>query len=204
MKSWETPATKKIIEKTMETLNKKGVTTYFVENRKEAKNKVFEILPKNAEVMDMTSVTLEKTGIAKEIQESGRYKSVRNKLNSMNKDIDGREMQRIGAAPEYVVGSVHAVTEEGDILIASATGSQLPAYAYGSGHVIWVVGVQKIVRDVDQAMKRIHEHSLPLESERARKAYGVPGSAVNKLLIIHNEAQQGRITIIFVNEVLGF
>ncbi len=204
MKNWGKLATKKIVEKTMEALNKKGVTTYFVENRKEAKDKLFEILPRNAEVMDMTSVTLEKTGIAKEIQESGRYKPVRNKLNSMNKDIDGREMQRIGAAPEYVVGSVHAVTEEGDILIASATGSQLPAYAYGSGHVIWVVGVQKVVKNVEQAMKRIHEHSLPLESERARKAYGVPGSAVNKLLMIHNEAQQGRITIIFVNEVLGF
>ncbi len=204
MKNWGKLANKRIIEKTIDALNKKGVITYFVENGKEAKDKVFEILPRNAEVMDMTSVTLEKTGIAKEIQESGRYKSVRNKLSSMDKKTQEREMQRIGIAPEWVIGSVHAVTEEGDILIASASGSQLPAYAYGAGHVIWVVGTHKIVKDINQAMKRVHGYSLPLESERARKAYGVPGSAVNKILIIHNEIQLGRITMIFVNEVLGF
>ncbi len=99
---------------------------------------------------------------------------------------------------------MHAVTEDGKVLIASNSGSQLPAYAYGSGHVIWVVGAQKIVKNLDEGIKRIYEHSLPLESERARKAYGVPGSAVNKLLIINKEIIPGRITMILTKEKLGF
>lgn len=113
-------------------------------------------------------------------------------------------MQRLGATPEWVLGSVHAVTETGEALIASNTGSQLPAYAFGVGKVIWVVGTQKIVKDREEGLGRIYEHSLPLESERAKKAYGVPGSAVNKILIVNREVQPGRITMILVNERLGF
>ena len=122
----------------------------------------------------------------------------------MNRKNQGREMQKLGAAPEWAIGSVHAVTENGEVLIASASGSQLPAYAYGSSNVIFVVGAQKIVKNVDEGIKRIYEYCLPLESERARIAYGVPGSSVNKILIINKEFQEKRINLIFVNEVLGF
>src|SRR3989344_5373566 len=121
------------------------------------------ILPKNAEVMDMSSTTLEKIGIVKEIQ-SNRYSSVRNKLNSMNRENQSKEMQRLGAIPEWAVGSAHAVTENGEVLIASASGSQLPAYAYGSSNVIFVVGAQKIVKNIDEGIKRIYEYCLDLES----------------------------------------
>ena len=152
----------------------------------------------------MTSVTLEQTGIAKEINESGNYNAVRNKLYSMDKKTYGKRIQKLGAAPEWAVGSVHAVTQDGKIVVASATGSQLPAYSYGSLNVILVVGTQKIVGNIDEAFKRIYEYTLPLESERARKAYGVPGSAVNKMLIINKEMQENRINVIFVGEALGF
>ena len=123
---------------------------------------------------------------------------------SMDRKTQGREMQKIGATPDWTIGSVHAVTEEGQVLIASNTGSQLPAYAYGSSHVIWVVGTQKIVKNIDQGIKRVYEHSLPLESERAKKAYGVPGSFVSKILIVNKEISPGRVVIIFINEKLGF
>jgi hypothetical protein len=113
-------------------------------------------------------------------------------------------MRQTGAAPDWAIGSVHAVTEEGQIVVASATGSQMPAYLYGAGHVVWVVGIQKIVPDLNAAIQRVYDHVLPLESDRARKAYGVPGSAVNKLLVINKEVQPSRATLIFVNEVLGF
>ena len=175
-----------------------------VQTKEDAKRKVLELLPDGAEVFTMASVTLEQTGIAGEIQESGRYKSVRNELNKMDRKTQGREMQKLGAAPDWTIGSVHAVTEDGHVLVASNTGSQIPAYAFASGHVIWVIGVQKIVKDLDMGMRRIYEHTLPLESERAKKAYGVPGSAVNKLLIVNKEVTLGRITLIAVNEVLGY
>ena len=122
----------------------------------------------------------------------------------MDRNTQGLEMQRLGAAPEFVIGSVHAVTQDGKVMIASNSGSQLPAHAYGSSNVIWVVGIQKIVKNIDEGFKRIYEHSLPLESERARKAYNMPGSFVSKILIINKEIKPGRITIIFVPEILGF
>lgn len=121
----------------------------------------------------------------------------------MDRKTQGSLMQKMGAGPDWAIGSVHAVTEDGHVLIASATGSQLPAYAYGSSHVVWVVGAQKIVRDSDEGMRRIYEHCLPLEDARARKVYGI-GSGVNKVLTINKEVQAGRITMVIVKEKLGF
>jgi hypothetical protein len=154
--------------------------------------------------MNMTSVTVEQIGLKDKLLDAGKFNAVRNKFATMNHETDHLEMQKLGAAPEYVVGSVHAITEDGHVLIASQTGSQLAAYVYGSSHVIWLVGAQKIVENVDQGIKRIYDYTLPLESERAQKAYGVSGSAVNKLLIINKEIKPGRINLILINQVIGF
>ena len=162
------------------------------------------MLFRSVEVMTMTSVTLDTIGVPQEIQSSKKYNFVREKLMSMDRKTQSVEMQKLGAAPEWAIGSVHAITEDGHAMIASNTGSQLPAYAYASPHVIWVVGAQKIVTNVDEGMKRIYDYVLPLESERAHKAYGVPASAVNKLLVVHKEVIPNRITVILVKEVLGF
>ena len=121
----------------------------------------------------------------------------------MDRGKEGTEMQKIGAAPEWAIGSVHAITEDGHVLVASNTGSQLPAYVYGAGHVVWVVGAQKIVKDTTEGIQRIYEYCFPLENERLMKAYGVP-SGVSKLLIINKEKIPERLTAIFVKEKLGF
>ncbi|MBI4440269.1 LUD domain-containing protein [Candidatus Woesearchaeota archaeon] len=201
---WEKLADEKSIKTAIAALKENGIEALFAETSDDAKKKVIGILPKGADVMDMTSMTLEAASITKEIKDSGKYNSIKAKLMSMDRKTQGSEMQKLGAAPDWVVGSVHAVTEDGHVLIASASGSQLPAYAYGASHVIWVAGTHKIVKNVDEGIKRIYEHSLPMESERAKLAYGVPGSAVNKLLIFNKEFQPGRVTLILVNEVLGF
>ncbi len=195
-------ADKEIVDKTIQALKNNGFEAEFVESGELAKQRVLELIPEGAEVMTMTSITAETIGLPKEINESGRYTSVRNKLNSENTPPE--EKKKLGAAPEWVIGSVHTITEDGNVLIASNTGSQLSAYAYGANHVIWIVGGQKLVKDRDEGIKRIYEHSLPLESERAHKAYGVPASAVNKILIVDKEVAKGRIHIIIINEVLGF
>ena len=156
MKDWSALATDEIITKTIESLKASGINAIVVENGEEAKKKVFEMIPQNREVMSMSSLTIDALGISKEIQESGKYNSVKNELSKMNRKTQGLEMQRLGTAPEYAVGSVHAVTEDGKIIIASNTGSQLPSYAYGASHVIWVVGTQIIVANLDEAMKRIY------------------------------------------------
>lgn len=190
------------IKKAVSSLKANGIEALVVENSKEAKKKVLELIPKGSEVMTMTSVTLDAIGVTQEIN-SENYNSVRKKLASMDRNKHGSEMKKLGAVPDYVVGSVHAITEDGKVLVASASGSQLPAYAYGSSKVIWVAGTQKIVRNIEEGIKRIYEYTLPLEDERARKAYGV-GSGVNKLLIINKETVPGRITLILVKEKLGF
>lgn len=193
------------LETTMKALEANGIHAFDVDTAEEAKKEVLAMLPKGAEVFTMTSVTLDEAGIAKVINESGNYNSVRNKLNAMDRNTQKREMTKLGAAPDYVVGSVHAITQDGKVLIASNTGSQLAAYVYGAGHVIWVVGAQKIVKNVDEGMKRIYDYVLPLESVRLNKAYNLTtGSNVSKLLIINKEVIPDRITIIFVRQKLGF
>ncbi|MDO8660134.1 MAG: LUD domain-containing protein, partial [Candidatus Parcubacteria bacterium] len=144
MSNWDTLATDESIQKAIDALKMNGINAMIVENGVKAKEKVLELLPLDAEVMNMTSVTLETIGITKEINESGKFNSIRNKLAKMDRKTQRLEMNRLGAAHEYTVGSVHAVTEDGKVIIASQTGSQLPAYVYASSHVIWVVGTQKI------------------------------------------------------------
>lgn len=205
MISFDKLANSETIEKTAKALNSNGIETIVVENGIDAKKKAEEILPEGAEIMTMTSVTLDTIGLSEEInKKDGKYKPVRDALYAMDKKTQAREMKRLGSAPEYVTGSIHAITEDGHILIASSTGSQLAAYVYGSANVLFVAGTQKIVRNVEEGIKRIYDYVLPLESERARKAYGVPGSSVNKILIINKETQTGRIKIILVKEKLGF
>ncbi len=204
MGKWEKLADEKRVDNTVESLRSNGLEVFVVDNGEEARKKVLELLPLGAEVMTATSITIDTIGVSREILESGKYDSVRNKLDSMDRKTQGAEMKKLGATPQYILGSVHAVTEDGKVLVASASGSQLPAYSYGSNKVIWVVGTQKIVKNMEECMKRIYEHSLPLESERARKVYGIAGSSVNKLFILNKESQPGRITMILVKERLGF
>jgi L-lactate utilization protein LutC len=169
-----------------------------------AKDAVLAALPKGAEVFTVTSRTLDDTGIRAAINESGDYDAIQPKLNAMMGDATKKaEQRRLGSAPEYVVGSVHALTQDGRALIASATGSQLPSYAYGAGNVIWVVGAHKIVKDMHEAFERLEQHVFPLEDERAQQAYGTH-SSINKVLTVNKEANPERIRIIIVKETLGF
>lgn len=202
-KQWDNLANEQTINNTINSLKVNGIEAMVVENGQKAKEKVLEMIPKGAEVMNMSSVTLDTLGLDKEINESGNFEAVKAKLVKMDRKTQSVEMQKLGAAPVWTIGSVHAVTEDGKLLIASNSGSQLGVYAYASTHVIWVVGTQKIVKNVDEGIKRIYEYVLPMESERAKKAYGV-GSNMSKLLIINKEIVPGRLTIIFVKEKLGF
>jgi LUD domain len=206
--NWNAVSEKATIARSIAALKENGIDAELVSSAIEAKARVLEIIPSGAEVMTMSSRTLEETGIADAINGSGKYDSVKNKLNAMDRAKHNREMQRMGAAPEWTVSSAHAVTEDGHILIASMTGSQMAGEAGGSDHVIYVVGANKLVKNIDEGMKRIKEHVLPLESERVKVAYGLPGSKMNKVLIVNGEKlawpSPVRSQVIFVNQKLGF
>lgn len=201
---WNTIPDQSVIDATVEALKANGITAIVVDTGAQAKEEALKLIPEGASVMTNTSVTSDTIGLADAINTSGKYEAVMTKLYSMDPKTQKREQKVLGASPEYAIGSVHAVTQDGKVLIASNTGSQLPGYAYGSDTVIWVVGAQKIVKDLDSAFKRVEEHTLPLESERAKKAYGVEGSNISKVLIVNKEVTPGRITMILIKEVLGY
>ncbi|HNM37906.1 MAG TPA: LUD domain-containing protein, partial [Anaerolineales bacterium] len=133
---------------------------------------------------------------------SGRYKAVRPRVLALDRKTQADEIRKLRTIPDYIVGSVHAITEAGEVLTASGTGSQISSYAYGAGKVIWVVGTQKIVSDLNEGFRRIKEYSHPLEDARMQEAYGV-NSSLNKILVLSRD-MPGRITIVLVKEELGF
>lgn len=197
------PATPEQLQRASAHLKEHGIGAEIVADGAAALRTVLSMIPEGSEVFAATSETLAKIGLVKEIEDSEKFVSIRKRMMALDRSTETRELRRLEQAPPYVVGSVHAVTEEGDLLIASMTGSQLGAYAHGAGKVIWVAGAQKVVPTIEVGMSRLREYAYPLEDARALKAYGV-NSGLNKILIISREVQPGRATVVLVQEALGF
>ena len=191
------------IEQAISALKTNGINAEVVNTGREAKEKVLSLLPDGARVLTSTSVTLETLGIKDEIDNSDRVVSVRKEYMALDHAKDGAKIRHLRSTPEIVIGSVHAVTKNGEVLIASNTGSQIASYVYGADKAIWVVGVQKIVENLEEGQNRIYDYVVPLEDERLRKLFG-KGTSLNKLLIFNKETIKDRVTLIFVKEKLGF
>lgn len=196
-------ASEEQIAKTVQALEAHGIRAVVFETGDEARSYVLDLIPSGAEVYNSPSRTLELIGLAEDIEHPTRFQSVRVRLHSLDPITQRHEMRRLGASPDVLVGSVHAITEQGEVLIASAVGSQLGPAASGAGAVIWVVGTQKLVNTLEDGFRRIREYSYHLENERALQVYG-QATAINKLLIVNGEAYPGRITIVLVKQQLGF
>jgi len=200
---WGTRADDIRVKRTMAALKANGITVLRAPDAAAAKRIVLDLIPDASPVHQGASQTLDVLGITYEIEKSGRYAALRPRIWSMDRETEAHEIRRLGAAPDVMLGSVHAVTETGSLLAASMSGSQLGPYASGAGRAIFVVGTQKIVPDLEEGLLRINEYAYRLEDARAQAAYGVR-SAVNKVLIINREITPGRITVVLVDEVLGF
>jgi hypothetical protein len=196
------PADRATLERVAEALAANGFKAQVAATTAEARELVLELIPEGAEVHGGLSETLKALGVSQELEESGRYDSIRAKLNQLDRDTQFREMRKLAGAPDYMIGSAAAVTEDGHILVGSGSGSQLGAYAYAAGEVIIVVGHQKIVRSIEEGLRRLKEYSLPREWERMQ-GIGYPGTRLSKILILNYEAMN-RITVILVDETLGF
>jgi len=196
-------ASEEQIAKTVQALSAHGIRAVVFETGEEARSYVLDLIPSGAEVYNSPSRTLDLIGLTEDIAHPTHFQSVRAQLLALAHVTQRNEMRKLGASPDVLVGSVHAITEQGQIMIASAVGSQLGPAASGAGMVIWVVGTQKLVHTLEDGFRRIREHSLPLESERTQRVYS-QASAINKLLIVSGEAHPGRITIVLVKQNLGF
>jgi hypothetical protein len=199
---FERPADRPRLERTAEALRARGFAVEIADSASHARSLVLAAIPEGSEVHSALSETMRGLGITREIDESGRYDSVRVRLAEMDRETQGREMRKLGAAPDYIVGSAHAITDDGIILVGSGTGSQLGAYAYAAGKAILVVGHQKLVSDLQEARRRLVEYSLPREFVRMQ-GLGYPGSRIGKTLTLETDST-GRITVILVPARLGF
>ena len=183
-------------------LEEHGFSVEVVDELDAARSAVLARIPDGSSVMTSTSVTLQEAGIADAINDGGPYQSARNKILALDFGTQAQEMKAIGVQPDYVLGSVHAVTRDGTLVIASASGSQLASYAWGATSVIFVIGAQKLVPTLEAAHERIYQHSLKLEDARAQAAYG-QHSYVGKVLEIHQDLP-GRIHIVLIRQPVGF
>ena len=192
-----------VLQATVVALEEHGFSVEVVDDLDAAREAVLARIPEGSSVMTNTSVTLAEAGIADAVNGGGgRWESARNKMLALDFATQAQQMKGIGGQPDYALGSVHAVTRDGTLVIASASGSQLASYAWGATNVIFAVGAQKLVSTSAAARERIYRHSLPLEDARAQAAYG-QHSQVGKILEIHQELP-GRIHVVLIRQPVGY
>ena len=201
--SFAEPAPAPRLERAAAALTAHGFTVEILDDAAAARIRIKDLIPEGASVFTGASETLRLSGIDADINTSGRYDAIRTRGQTMDRATQLQEIWQVMSTPDVIVGSVHAVTETGSLVIASASGSQLPGYAGGAWHRIWIVGAQKVVPDLTAALRRVEEHCLPLESARAQAAYGQP-SAINRLLVLNAEFEPGRGTVLLLREAIGF
>jgi len=197
------PAPAQRLERAAAALTANNFAVEILDDAAAARTRIKDLIPEGASVFTGASETLRLSGIDEDINSSGRYDAVRPRGLAMDRATQLGEIWRLMSTPDVIVGSVHAVTETGCLVIASASGSQLPGYAGGAVRAIWIVGAQKVVPDLSTALRRVEDHCLPLESARAQVAYGQP-SAINRLLILNAEPHPGRGTVLLLREAIGF
>jgi len=191
------------VSETIAVLGGRGISAELVPDRASALDAVVRKIPEGSEVVTGASKSLEEIGFI-DLLKSGSHGWVNLKEKILSEKDHTRlmELARWATATQFFLGSVQAVARTGEVVVASATGMQAAAYAFSAGNVIWVVGTQKIVPNLEDAMRRVREHCLPLEDARI-KSEGFPGSYLGKLLVVERE-RPGRISVVFVNESLGF
>jgi hypothetical protein len=197
------PAPAQRLERAAAALTAHGFTVEILDDAATARNRIKDLIPEGASVFTGASETLRLSGIDADINTSGRYQAIRPQILAMDRAGQKDKIWRLMSTPDVIVGSVHAVTETGSLVAASGTGSQLPGYAGGAARAIWIAGAQKVVPDLPAALRRVEDHCLPLENERAMKVYGSP-SAINRLLILNAELEPGRGTVLLLREAIGF
>jgi len=186
-----------------ESLTKNGFEVRVVDSPADARISVEKILPLDKTIFTASSETLRLTGLDQLINGPDRkYMSVRHELAKMDMNTQFRQMLKIGAVPDVVVGSVHAVTESGTVIVGSGSGNQIAPYVTGAEKVYWVVGSQKIAKDVETGLRRLEQYSYPLEGVRMHEVRN-KGSSIRKILIVYGDTP-GRTSIVLVRQPIGF
>ncbi|MEU5343858.1 nuclear transport factor 2 family protein [Streptomyces sp. NPDC020766] len=201
--SFADPASAERLERAAAALRAGGFAAEILDDAAAARSRVKDLIPEGTSVLTGASETLRLSGIDEDINAGGRYDAIRPRVLAIDRATGADEIRRLVTGPDFVVNSVAAVTETGSLVLASGSGSQLPANAGGAANAVWIVGAQKVVPDLGTALRRVEEHALPLENARAQAVYGMP-SAVNRLLILNAETRPGRGTVLLLREAIGY
>jgi hypothetical protein len=196
------PASDERIDRLAGTLESHNIEAIVVATGAEARDRVLAMIPIGAEVHWGTSATLDAIGVTEALLADGRYDPVRPRYQAMDRATQGREIRKVMAAPDFMLASAQAITDDGELVIASYSASQIGPIALSAGRVILVVGSQKVVADLDEGIRRAREHVLPFESARLQERIGVP-SRLAKLLVVYEEPRPGRVTVVLVREPVG-
>ena len=195
------PASEATLEALAERMRARNFDVLIVDDGAAAKAEVLSLVPEGSQVHTGKSKTLEDIGIFQEFMENEKYDFIRRRTLKMDRKTQLDEMRKAGAAPDIMVNSAHAVTEAGQIVMTSATGSQIGPIAYGAGKLILVIGSQKVVPDLNTALRRIEDYVIPYEEDRLNVAHGV--AKMNRTLILEGDHTPGRTTIILVRTPIG-
>jgi hypothetical protein len=201
---WNTIPGQSAIDRTMAGLRARNFNPVLVGNRGEALGKLQQAIPAGTEVMTGSSTTLIEIGLI-DLLKSGKHpwRAWKDRILTEKDQAKQADLRRASTTAEYFIGSVQAITETGQVLGVDASGSRQGGYVFGAKHVLWVVGVNKIVSDLDMAFRRLHEHVVPLEDARMKKT-GAPGTYIGKMVVYEREGIPDRISTILIREILGY
>ena len=205
-KTFDVLVSKEVIEQTKASLTEKGFLPIFVETGAEALAKIKELIPAGVSVMNGSSRTLEEIGFVDYLKgDTHGWNNLHQNILEEKDPTKQAVLRKHAVLSDYFLNSAHALTQNGELVIASASGSQLPHLTFTSGNIIFVIGAQKIIENLDEALVRINDYVFPLENARMKEV-GMGGSNLSKILILKNEpAFMGRkVHVILVNEKLGF
>jgi len=200
--TYTAPASTDELDALAERLRERNFEALIVGTAAEARQAVLDRIPDGVTIHSGKSKTLDDLGISQVLMDSDRYDFVRKRLYKMDRQTQSREIRQLGSAPDLMLGSVNAITKDGQLVASSATGSQLGPFASGAGRLILVVGSQKIVKDLDEALARIRDYVQPYEDQRLREQAGI-GTILARILILERDFRPGRTTIVLVREPVG-
>ena len=202
VQEFTTPASEQTLEALAERLRQRNLTAVLVDDAAAARDEVLARLPAGAEVGSAKLKTLDDIGVFEAVHGAGGYDAIRNRYMKMDRETEGDAIRKLMASPDFELGSVHAVTTDGVLVVASASSSQLGPYASGAGKLILVVGSQKVVPDLETALRRIRDHVLPYEDDLVMSRMGVH-TILAKVLLIEREWDATRTTVMLVREPVG-
>jgi hypothetical protein len=202
-KKWSVAPSEQDITATVIALEKANIRVIRVNDSFQALEKIKEIIPPGAEVMNGSSTTLIEIGYEDLINGQHSWKNLRQIITEENDDLLRNDLRRRSVSAEYFLSGANAIARTGYIVACDASGSRVGAWPFAAKNLILVSGVNKIVPTLQDALQRIWDYVYPLENARAKKVYGI-NSQIGKCVILAKEGKTGRITLILIDDILGY